>query len=304
MARYSERDTSKTYAAAERFKDECLKRDGSLLFDGASVWTPDNLAALHRLFVAAPDEGDRSFIDKFRDQVKPAGQTITRLAAEMLCVYFLFPSNVGGYRKRELVNEVLGWGGDALSSDHVVSAAFERGIGSGGQGYNTRRPFEIGFLIEFAIAWKKASDAERAEALGDPWKFQERVDDVEGAEARQLRHMLLHLVFPDDFERIASGNHKWRVLSAFDGLVQSPPEDSDQHLRAVRRELEKLLPGKQLDFYWPPLEAAWYDASEAGTEYAPLDVIRHKRQVVLYGPPGTGKTYRAKRLAERIILEA
>lgn len=304
MARYSERDTSKTYSAAERFKDECLKKDGSLLFDGASVWTPDNLATLHRVFVASPDEGDRSFVDKFRDQVKPAGQTITRLAAEMLCVYFLFPSNVGGYRKRELVSEVLGWGGDALSPDHVVSAAFERGIGSGGQGYNTRRPFEIGFLIEFAIAWKKASDPERAEALADPWKFQARVDGVEGAETRQLRHMLLHLVFPDHFERIASGNHKWRVLSAFDGLVQSPPEDSDEHLLAVRRELEKLLPGKQLDFYWPPLEAAWYDTSEAGTEFAPLDVIRHKRQVVLYGPPGTGKTYRAKRLAERIIRGA
>lgn len=107
MARYSEQDTSKTFAAAERFKDECLKRDGSLLFDGASVWTPDNLATLHRVFVASPDEGDRSFVDKFRDQVKPAGQAITRLAAEMLCVYFLFPSRVGGYRKRELVNEVL-----------------------------------------------------------------------------------------------------------------------------------------------------------------------------------------------------
>ena len=33
MARYSEHDTSKTYAAADRFRDACLRRDGSLLFD-------------------------------------------------------------------------------------------------------------------------------------------------------------------------------------------------------------------------------------------------------------------------------
>lgn len=304
MARYSERNTSKTYAAAERLRDACLRRDGSILFDDASVWTPEGLAKLHQVFVASPDEGERSFIDKYRDQVKPSGQAVIRLAAEMLCVYFLFPSNVGGYRKRELVSEVLGWGGDSLPAEHAVSLAFEKGIGGCGQGYNTRRPFEIAFLIEFAIAWKQLTDAERTEALGDPWKFQARVDAVEGAEARQIRHMLLHLVFPDDFERIASGHHKRRVLAAFDGLVSEPPANDDQHLLAVRRELEKLLPNKKLDFYWPPLEAAWYDDTEAGTDFAPLDVIRYKRQVVLFGPPGTGKTYRAKRLAERIIRSA
>jgi 5-methylcytosine-specific restriction protein B len=161
MARYSERDTSKTYAAAERFRDACLKRDGSLLFDDASIWTPDNLAKLHQVFVASPDDGERSFVDKFRDQVKPAGQAIIRLAAETLCVYFLFPSGVGGYRKRELVNEVLSWGGDSLPLEHAVSAAFERGIGSGGRGYNTRRPFEIAFLIEFAHRMEE-SDGRRA----------------------------------------------------------------------------------------------------------------------------------------------
>jgi 5-methylcytosine-specific restriction protein B len=109
-------------------------------------------------------------------------------------------------------------------------------------------------------------------------------------------------LFPDSFERIASGNHKRRVIAAFAGLVQNEHEDEDRQLLAIRQGLETLMPGKTLDFYWPPLEAAWYDSSEGGlADGAPLEIIQHKKQVVLYGPPGTGKTYRAKRLAERII---
>jgi 5-methylcytosine-specific restriction protein B len=260
------------------------------------------LDSIHKAFVATPDEGDRSFIDKFRDQIQPAGTDVIRLAAELLAVYFLFPSNVGGFRKRQVVNEVLGWAGDNLPETHLLSQAFEHGIGSGGQGYNTRRPFEIAFLIEFAKRWKALPTEQQQTAANDPWKFQELVDATEDAESKQLRHMLLHLMFPDSFERIASGNHKRRVIAAFTGLVQDEHEDEDRQLLAIRQGLEALMPGKTLDFYWPPLEAAWYDSSEGGlADGAPLEIIQHKKQVVLYGPPDTGKTYRAKRLAERII---
>ena len=124
MARYSEHDTSKIYQAADAFRANCLLRDGSLLFSDASVWRPDVLDRIHKAFVATPDEGDRTFIDKFKDQVGKAGQDVSRLAAEILSVYFLFPSSVGGLRKRQVVNEVLGWCGDSLPESHPVSAAF------------------------------------------------------------------------------------------------------------------------------------------------------------------------------------
>lgn len=155
MVRYSEHDTSKIYQAADSFRANCLLPDGSLLFGDASVWRPDVLDRIHKAFVATPDEGDLTFIDKFKDQVGKAGHDVSRLAAKILSVYFLFPSSVGPVRKRQVVNEALSWGGDTLPESHPVSAAFANRIGSGGQGYNTRRPFEIAFLIELAIAWKK-----------------------------------------------------------------------------------------------------------------------------------------------------
>ena len=110
MARYSEHDTSKIYEAADLFRTNCLLGEGSLLFGDTSVWRPDVLEQIHKSFVATPDEGDRTFIDKFKDQVGKAGQGVSRLAGEILSLYFLFPSNVGGIRKRQLVNEVLSWG--------------------------------------------------------------------------------------------------------------------------------------------------------------------------------------------------
>jgi len=42
------------------------------LFEGASLWRTELLERIHRVFVVTPDEGERSFIDKFRDQIKPA----------------------------------------------------------------------------------------------------------------------------------------------------------------------------------------------------------------------------------------
>lgn len=77
---------------AEAFRADCLLRDGSLLLEGASVWRQDVLDQIHKAFVATPDEGDRSFMVKFKDQVGNAGPEVVRLAAEILCVYFLFPS--------------------------------------------------------------------------------------------------------------------------------------------------------------------------------------------------------------------
>lgn len=305
MARCTEfKSTSSVYEMAGRLLDRCLQGDGSLLRDGEDLWTAGNLERIHKRFVDAPDTGKRTFMEKFRDQIEPAGPETCRLAAELLLVYFLFPSNVGSARKKELVAEVLAWANDPWPQDGLLEKALADGIGSGGQSYNTRRPFEIGFLIEFALAWKRSAPETRSDAAAKPWAFMKLVDGVEGADKRQLRHMLVHIMFPDTFERIASGDHRRQVVKAFDSVLDEAgrdEEDIDRRLFAIRSRLETIVPGKALDFYDPPLREVWFDSGYGDDGSAPMDALRHKRQIVLFGPPGTGKTYRAERLADRLI---
>ncbi|KFE63745.1 AAA family ATPase [Hyalangium minutum] len=320
MARYYEEDRGPIYEAARQFRDKCLLQDGSLLFEGATVWSTGNLNRLRTVFVEAWDGTQRRFEQKLEDQVGKEKPEVIRLMAEAIAVYFLFHSKVGRPRKEELVNQVLGWAGDSIPQGHWLLTAFEYGIGNPGQNYNTRRPAELGFLIRFMIDWKKLPRPEQEKLLQEPWAFMKFVDGLEDIGNRQLRHILLHLLFPDQFERSTSLRDKWLIGEAFEKLAQ-PQDDADQKLQndpalqlkdepdwklfLIRKALEKLLPGQRLDFYDSPLDATWISGLEGDEdEGASLDVIRHKKQLVLYGPPGTGKTFRAKEYAARIIRAA
>jgi 5-methylcytosine-specific restriction protein B len=300
MARTQSTDPSAppVYQAAERFRDRCLLAEGSLLFD-QPVWTADNIAQLQRRLSEGPAGGERPFEERLQARLRDAPRPVVRLAAEALALTLLFPSDVSGARKRRLVGQLLGLAGDALPEDHELARALEEGIGPAGPGFHARRPLELGFLLAFAAAWRRQSAAAARRTLQDPWRFQAFLDEVDDAEGRQLRHALLHLLFPAHFERIISGDHKRRAARAFAGLLNgSAPTDIDRCLHAARKELSKLLPGTSLDFYEPPLAQAWYDPA------GDVELLRHKKQVVLYGPPGTGKSHRARTLAERIIHAA
>lgn len=305
MAIHTEHETTHIRAATELFRQRCLLSDGSLFREGTPLWTAQNLAALHTAFVAAPDTSDRSFDVKFSDQLANQSTEVKRLAAEVVAVHFLFPVNIGGARKKQLVSNILSSAGEALPPDHEVSLAFDTGIGSGGPGINFRRHVELQFVIEFGVAWRKLTQPEAIERLEAPgWKFMEFVDEVPGAESAQTRHMLLHLLFPETFERIASGADKHHIGRVFGGLAGDEADSIDRRLFNIRQELEKLEPGEALDFYWSPLVEAWRDEAQGDAEVSPLDALLHKKQIVLYGPPGTSKTHRAKEIAAQLIRSA
>lgn len=319
MARSVDKNSQKIYEIADVFREQCLKDEGSLFYSEKKLWTEEFFTKINKCFIENPDTSSNSFIEKFKEQLKGQDKEVFQLAAELLSVYFLLPTNVTRAHKLGVVNEVLGWGhNQPLANNHPIAKAFEQGLVNPGISYNVRRPFELAFLITFILEWRKCSHERQEKLLIDPWAFQEFVDKEvkvvpefdksKLSTSRQMRHMILHLVFPDYFESIVSNSHKNQIVRKFSGLVETDTndqEDSDnieKKLYAIRQKLHDLIPNKMLDFYQNPLRAAWLEdtGSESG-DLTPTEALLIKKQIVLYGPPGTGKTHSAKKMVESLL---
>ncbi|HEV3050596.1 MAG TPA: hypothetical protein VGX50_09820, partial [Longimicrobium sp.] len=203
-------------AAAEWRERSLLGGESVLSAVHVPLWTTDTLAEIKRNFVDRPDTGSATFMDKFRQQMAPASPAAKRLAAEMLWVLLLFPNNISGAHKANLLAEIWGWSGSELARQQpLIADALRAGIGGAGQAFNNYRPAELTFFLFLMLDWRARARAEQEHLLSDPWRFGAWVDAVPGAANRQFRHMLLHLLFPEFYERVASSPHKRRIDAAF-----------------------------------------------------------------------------------------
>jgi len=305
MARYSEGDATAIYEIAASWRKVCLVGGKSLLWKGEDIWSAENLKDFKKYFTDNPDESQRSFEEKFKQQLDPAGPNVTKLACEIVLVYFLFPSSVSGNRKRELINSIASWKNIKIEAEGAEFLShLDTGIGGPGLAYNTRRPFEIAYIGDVSLELASKPSEEREGILSDHARFRELLDRIEGDATKQGRDILPHLLFPEKYERIASRGHKQLIAETFKEILDAGkvPEDLDDRLLAVRTKLEELIPGERLDFYWPPLRECWYVSGEE-EELNPLQGSSIKRQIILYGPPGTGKTFEARLLADRLVRQ-
>jgi len=284
------------------------------VFTDENVWTAEALKDLEEHFVNDPIGGRGKFFEKLKVQLEDASAVGVKLAAEMLWFMLIYPSNLTADTKRTSARRVWEWSGADLPEDRELlgDKLLKGGIGSPGQGYAAYRWKELQLFILMMQSWRALRSDEQATLLDDPWRFAEWIDQLEDAQHRQFRHILLHLLFPDTFERISVTDHKRDIASAFDVFLPDEefPETGsdlvalDRELLAIRRQLVEELGEDRLDFYEPPLNRGWHSPTGQPQKLSPLASLRHRGQVVLFGPPGTGKTYDAMELARRAIESA
>jgi 5-methylcytosine-specific restriction protein B len=294
-------------AAVSSWKHSCLLTDGSLLYDGEQLWRPETLKTAYHNIVGQPLLDPRSFMEKLKDQLGGARE-LTLLGAELLVVYYLFAwsGSIGAEKKRARVNEMLSWAGETLPEDSEVWKALgEDGIGHPGQYFLLRPDIQLGFVLDFAIRLKEKSDLERTQILADPWELRDFADAADDHSATGMRHIVLHLLQPQYFERISSGEHKQSIASTYGTLIDRDVDDVDQRLLKIRERLQELLrkPSEEVDFYWEPLAGTW-GGWTGDEDLNVVDGLELKKQLVLFGPPGTSKTFDAKQLAGQVIRRA
>lgn len=235
--------------------DQALRQGGSLLVPDSPRWRPEPLGHLADRLRADPPPGT-GFTDWWAAALSGAPPAIVQLAAELLAVHLLFPSDVRGATKRRLLQDTLALSPDAPPLPDELATALDRGIAATGVAFKLRRRSQLRLLIDAARDWWRRSAGDRERALTDPWTFKPWLGGVPHQGAYAQREALLHLAHPHTFEPITSVGVKRRIVAAFSGSVPAGVDDVDVALQAIRRALEPEH-GRGFSFADPPLAASW-----------------------------------------------
>lgn len=259
------------YVATERWRDACLLGEGSILSD-ERLWNRKGFEDLVEYYVENPDEGEGGFFSKLQGQLRSAPKGAVKLLAEVFWILYLYVSRKAMTKntKHSQIRRIWEWSGDELPEKAEGQLAyFDDGIGHPGTGFFTHRWRELKWFILAMHEWFGKPLQDRKVLLSQPWDFAQWLEATPESRGRQFRHILLHLLFPVEFERVSTSSHKRQILKKLaapaDGVpVNVDPSDRvavDKALFALRRELEQQY-GTDLDFYDTEISEQWAQPSQ------------------------------------------
>ena len=242
------------------------------MFTEKSLWTSENAGYLVRYFVEIPRKGGGNFLKRLEGELAQAPGTAKQLAAEMLWVMYLFPvpSAMQPGTKRQQIRQVWEWSGEPLpDASFELNEALNDGIGTPGMGFHTNKWLEFLFLIRVMEAWTRFSASQRQSLLAEPWALARWLEKQETGK-RQLRHILLYLLFPDHFEPMATASHKRIIVRAFAKEFGDDPEAFDyddrialdEQIRVIRKKIQERDDTSDFEFYDAPYLKIWRPSDE------------------------------------------
>ncbi len=330
MARHEE--FQPILAAAEQWKNLCLIRERSVFTD-LSLWTHDNFDELHTHYVQASNPG-LGFWKSLQIMLEPAPEDAKCLWAEMAWVYYLLPSHAvtSTSTKQSRIRQCWQWSKRPFPDNHDLlhASVLDTGVDLTIH-YSQKIVPQFSLFVVAMRDWFSHETAWRESLLARPWEFAAWLDsnrsgDGVAGEKIMFRHALLYLLFPDEFEPIASNKKKVQLLKQhMDGPPPKGAISVDQGLLEIRRRISDES-GKTDWPYWnppgePPEEhllgprtppeapSTAYGVEDAQQDlFLPpdrlgrlIESIRDRKNLILQGPPGTGKTFIARHLAWCLI---
>ena len=255
----------KVYQAASLWVERALKSDDSLFTPGQAIWSSKWLGEARQLLLSN-DDASGNFIEWWEQRLQDSLPEVYQLFGETLYVFFLTPNTPKDpQNKRQQIKRVLEKSSLALDIPSDLGDALA-GLMGGGRGFQSSRPYYLGFLIEFAEQWKKQLPAEKNRLLDDPWAFKGFVQGLNFQSVllqnnpnaiHAQREALLHLVHPDTFEGMVSIDHKNRVTKTFKDLTDQATDDVDRQLEQIHRILEPHYGAGTHFFYKPEIHRQW-----------------------------------------------
>ena len=309
MSRYNPHfEAEPVFDTANQWKEKCLLGGGSLFTDH-NLWGLNKIKKLLKNFNRNIDAEGTGFLGKLENQIKSSSVDEKLLASEIVFMLYLPSCNIKPITKLGYVNRIRQWANkEPIDANNLYIATEKlKGLGSGGPGYGNNLWQEFPYFLRFSEHFLKIRSNDKKHALiSEGWKLAEWMDKTIPEEGnRQFRLMLLHMLFPDKFDRVFSYSTRRKIVIAFQKKIDTYNKstlETDHLLYQIREDLEQKF-GKQIDFFESPVREMWNKSSSGPSGVAeepsssPIttdtttEVPTEAVNRIYYGPPGTGKTY-------------
>ena len=241
--------SSNIRTVSRSFVEGGLRDLDSVFVPGRAVWRAGVVAELIETFVGQPDIEGEDFGAKLTEQLKHTGDDAKLLMAEIVAWQVLPLRSPGELKKRARIQMIL----DLMEHPVVIPAAIDSALKSwsfnAGRGMASQIYRGLSMMIQGIARWISLEDAERDEALDNPWAWREFVAAIPGTPFPTQRNELLYLVHPDSFGEVIAPDQREAIRDAFIGELNEPPSDDlDQDFLAVTiaLQLQEAGPGAVL----------------------------------------------------------
>ncbi|MEZ7893190.1 MAG: AAA family ATPase [Candidatus Wallbacteria bacterium] len=302
------------YKLFEEFIQKSIINSDSFLTDDKGIFTLKNIKECVKRYIDNPQEGKEKFEEKikkqFNDPENPASNEVKIVFAHINWLWAFAVDDITINGKKKAVEICLDKPEDIK---RINDNKFPIGFGSSGTFHKQNKYMEINFILKLLEYLKKNNFKNSSDVkskiieicLFQKYNLKSSGNDFSNffekiKKSCAMYNILLCLSDPEHYERIASDNHKNRIVESFDFLI---PNSDNINTDEKIFEIRKLINIPNFDFYGNELISQIWNPVITDSEFNELQGLSIKKNIILYGPPGTGKTYTANSLAKSFIIQ-